>query len=522
MDLKKITAFVMLVLLALPSLTMVVGADPDDPDGAGLAGVIERARIYLGKVRASAENLAGEYPEDHMIQGYLNEIYDLLGQGGEEAPQFLLESGAYGTAELSDDQSHSGTYSVHLETTGDVGDGDEARIVIPMPDGFTLGELDTLSWWEYLVAGYPPHVDVILDMGEDETDALVFEYAYNYESHASETWPTYDALTDDWYKTFSDDGNGPSVITDASNAWLSSGAPGPLTGAPTFYYHTLEYWKLTGDQGIDENTTVLRLEIEVDNWIAQTKAYVDDIKIDGVTYDFEEEPEALGAEGFLNRASVCLGEGQFNSTARNLAAARNILGRANGLLTSMMKKHKVARTVRFMEQFRHRIGGLEDKVNKLRLRLGAGNANKFKASMGLARGRLGQLDEDFPGNNVDSIIDGLENMTGIIGEGFDGLEAGETSDTLEAMDRLEAHIRVLKASAERLRGKGYNTSAVDDELAAAEALLNNMMNSLVGGETDEAEGLIEEIVSDVKGKLKEIRKGHQYKGGKGNGKGKGS
>jgi hypothetical protein len=187
----------------------------------------------------------------------------------------------------------------------------------------------------------------------------------------------------------------------------------------------------------------------------------------------------------------------------------------------MGKAHKVARTEMFMRQFEHRLGGLEDKVNKLRGRLGEG-ANKFKASMGLARGRLGQLDEDFPGNNVDSIIDGLENATGIISEGFDGLEEDETSDTLEAMDRLEAHIRVLKASAERLRGKGYDTSAVDVELADAEALLDNMMNSLVGGETDGAEDLIEEaeeIVSEVKGKIKEIRKGQQNKGGNGKGKG---
>jgi len=37
---------------------------------------------------------------------------------------------------------------------------------------------------------------------------------------------------------------------------------------------------------ISENTTVVQLEIEVDNWVRQTDAYVDDIEIviDGVTY----------------------------------------------------------------------------------------------------------------------------------------------------------------------------------------------------------------------------------------------
>ena len=83
----------MVVFLALPSLTMAARADPDDPDdGADLADAIDRARLYLSKVRTSADNLALEYSENEMMQGYLNEIYDLLDQEGEEAPEILLET----------------------------------------------------------------------------------------------------------------------------------------------------------------------------------------------------------------------------------------------------------------------------------------------------------------------------------------------------------------------------------------------------------------------------------------------
>ena len=501
MDLKKILALAMMALMVIPSLTIAVGADTDgepivdSEDGADLASAIARARLYLGKVRTLADNIDvdGLYPENDMIQGYLDEIYDLLGQDGEDDPEILI-------------------------TTGDVGDGDEDRIVIQMPSGFTLGELETISWSELLVNGYPPHVDVILDMGDGATDALVFEYAYNYESHAAETWPTYDALTGAWYQTFSDDGNGPSVITDTSNAWLSSGAPGPLTGAPTFYYHTLEEWKSPGHEGVSSDTPVLRLEIEVDNWIAQTEAHIDNIKINGVTNDY------FGAEGFLDQASMYFGEDDFNLAARNLAAARNILGRVKGLLTRIAKAHKVTRTERFMEQVRRRIEGIEAKVERLRGRLGESGTYNMMASMGLAKGKLRQLDANLTGNNVDSIIDGLEDTTEIINEDFEELEEDETSNTLEAIDRLEAKIRVLNASADRLSGKGYDIDAVVDELEKAEALLEEIMGLHVEGGTDEAEGLLEDaegFISEANDKIRGIRKEHQNKGSKGKGKGQG-
>ena len=201
-------------------------------------------------------------------------------------------------AELSDEQAHSGSESVHLETTGTEGGGDEARIVIPLPDGTTLGDIDSISWWEYNVAGYPPHVDMFLDVNKNTTydgypddDVLVFEYAYNAISHYGEGGPTYGAETGAWYQTFSDDGNGPAQVDDPASAWPGSGPPGP-PGA--IELNTLADWQsvsgITYDsKTVDSTTPVLWLEIEVDNWIAQTEAYVDDIEIviGGVTYTID-------------------------------------------------------------------------------------------------------------------------------------------------------------------------------------------------------------------------------------------
>jgi hypothetical protein len=207
------------------------------------------------------------------------------------------------TAEKSGDETHNDSETAaYLRAVGASEKGDEARIVISLPEGMTLADIESISWWEYLVSGYPPHVDVIIDVDESEgvtEDALVFEYAYNDTGshyYGGET-PAYGAETGGWYQTFSDDGGGPvAIVGTEALGWLSSQDPGP-PGAATFYSGTLADWQAgsvdTSSLGltIDGSTPVLRLEIEVDDWVAETMAFVDDIEIiiGGVTYtiDFE-------------------------------------------------------------------------------------------------------------------------------------------------------------------------------------------------------------------------------------------
>jgi len=217
-----------------------------------------------------------------------------------------------------DDYMHYvGQYSVLLETYGDPGSGDEARIVIPMPEGFTLGDLNSISWEYYLVTGYAPHVDIMVDTNGDGVidDALVVEYAYN---DADSTTSHGLGLTGAWYTTFSDDGNGPAAVTDTAMAWATTGAPGPLDMTDTnFIYHSLAEWK-TGvtytlgavTKTINEYTPVLALEFEVDNWIVQTEAYIDNIEINGDVYDLEfEEGEPID--------TIVTGTGEISSPDAN-------------------------------------------------------------------------------------------------------------------------------------------------------------------------------------------------------------
>jgi len=274
---------------------------------------------------------------------------------------------------------------------------------------------------------------------------------------------------------------------------------------------------------------VLNVKVAVGEWANGNydaiTGNVDDIEINGITYDFEEEEEEdAEAKYYLDQASAYLVEGDFSLAARNLAAARNILGRVKGLLNSMVKVHKVTRTERFIRQFEHRIEGIEDKVERLRGRLGESGTDNMMASMGLAKGKIHQLGEDLSEDNLEDVIDELEITTESIDEDLEELDGDDISPILMTIDRLEAKIRVLKASAERLSGKGYDTDAVVDELEKAEALLKDIVDllELEEGETDEAEGLLEDaegFVSEASSMIRGIRKEQQNKGSKDKGKG---
>jgi hypothetical protein len=203
------------------------------------------------------------------------------------AEPFTLEASPGADAEPWVDPLDETNPCVHLSVpTAGSGEppvvlGAEARIVMPLPPGTTLGDIESISWREYLETGYPPHVDVIIETGGSE-DALAFEYAYNDVAlHYPEGWPSYNALTDDWYATFGDDGEGPEEVGGSALGWLASGPPGPPTETN---FATLSEWQSEigvtyGAVTVNGDTPVLRIEIEVDNWLGGAEAFVDDIAV---------------------------------------------------------------------------------------------------------------------------------------------------------------------------------------------------------------------------------------------------
>lgn len=188
-----------------------------------------------------------------------------------------------GSARVHSAQVFSGTVAIALSAVGVVGTPDEGTIVITPTVPLPLGYLQSISWQEYLTTGYPPHIDIYLDNTGDGVadDLLVVEYAYNNMTHYTTEAPMpYGALIQAWYATFSDDGNGPAQVDDTCYAWLNSGAAGPPGGAGHIA-GTLAQWK-SGISGFNATSTIVKIELEVDDWVVLSQAFVDQITINGV------------------------------------------------------------------------------------------------------------------------------------------------------------------------------------------------------------------------------------------------
>jgi len=214
-----------------------------------------------------------------------------------------------GVSEWSKDFAYDGLWSIRLNASGKAtgsADVNEGRIVLKLVNGTTLEDIESIEWWVRTVSGYPPHVDLLLDIDEDGTsdDALVAEFAYqpyvgpgyvyvspgvpygHYEQGLGATY--YNPLYDTWVETFQN--SSAELLTvnvsDDTVFWLSSGLSGPYADG---YFGKLEDFKdgvvkiIGGTQPapVNESTVVLEIQIEVDNWIGPSEAYVDKVLLNG-------------------------------------------------------------------------------------------------------------------------------------------------------------------------------------------------------------------------------------------------
>lgn len=179
-----------------------------------------------------------------------------------------------------------GIWQNYLQATGPVPGDSTGTIVINFPAGVTtLGDITTISWWTFLVNGYIPHVDIGLDTNADgiADDWLVCEGAH-INANSVTGWTPYQ-----WFQTF--DGSaltytgwsgipGAPADDNSVNAgtavWLDSLGTG---GAGSL--NTLGAYQ-AGLNGISAATPIVNMEIEVDNWVLPSQAYVNGVMVNGV------------------------------------------------------------------------------------------------------------------------------------------------------------------------------------------------------------------------------------------------
>jgi uncharacterized phage infection (PIP) family protein YhgE len=226
-------------------------------------------------------------------------------------------------------------------------------------------------------------------------------------------------------------------------------------------------------------------------------------------YEFDEDSirESLkAAEKALLALRDELGSPDSDSSiaeiAEELARIRKLLGETNGLLHSTaVKRHKLEVTERFMEQVQNRVVTLNDTILKLRERLEAEKTMMVGHVLGNVYRKVERLRARLSTDNVTDLLDELEDAVDEIDENLDELNGRGTSTNLKSMNVVEARIKVLSKSAERLRRKGRDTSDVDEELEAATGLLKRMMEQLQEGNSTAAQNTLD----DIKKKYEELR-----------------
>ncbi len=201
---------------------------------------------------------------------------------------------------------------IHLEAPGNAGtEANESRIEIRFTEPYTLNDFVNLSWRVNTTVGYPPHADILLsEDGENVTDELVFEFAYQPHVGAGYEYVSpgnpyghydpglqgsyYNPPYNEWVYTFQNatSETGTGIIDNNTVCWLGSGLPGPynISGPAAFFGKLGDFKNGTvtaiGREEISwvsGNTSVIGINIEVDNWIGPSEAYISEITLNGET-----------------------------------------------------------------------------------------------------------------------------------------------------------------------------------------------------------------------------------------------
>ena len=225
--------------------------------------------------------------------------------------------------------------------------------------------------------------------------------------------------------------------------------------------------------------------------IERAEIYLDRVKkmLEEYSLMYSEDPliapKLDELKGILDTAEQCLADatidleiGECNQAAKNHSAARNLIGRAKGILNSIIKEHKVQRAEKFMNQFQRRLNSIQDKVDQLALRLGTSNTMRIKSQIGNAYGQVRNLEGTVTSGNVDDVIRGLRRAIGQVDKEVDDIDDEEVATTIKNLNRYHAKIYVFNQTQSMLQRKGVNTDALRTYIQNADSLFNQFKNNV--------------------------------------------
>ncbi len=222
-------------------------------------------------------------------------MFGLVGAVDTTAITTSRSASGFALSQISDVWANGGSNSARLFAALITGPTNEGRVRIDFNEVVTLNDIENISWMQYVTEGYASHLDLFLDIDFDGDADESLNFEYDKVAHPSDqSVGTMNYARDSWINTFDDKG----IINNGARAWLNSGSPGCGNNAYDcggFIDGLLSEWKAgtADDLRINGSTRVLGFEIEVDGWIVESEAYIDDIVINGVVVEAFEESQII-------------------------------------------------------------------------------------------------------------------------------------------------------------------------------------------------------------------------------------
>jgi hypothetical protein len=219
--------------------------------------------------------------------------------------------------------------------------------------------------------------------------------------------------------------------------------------------------------------------------ILRAQEYLDRIRnmIEALRTEYEGNQDVLDklseVEVQVDAAEDYLVLAQDTNLARHYAAARSLMGRLKGLLTSVFKTHKTERIEKFRTEVVRRIEGINSKITSLSTPLD--NGPEVLTAMNSTKLKLNQVMKSLKAGNNSDAMAYLDAIVNEIDGNIDNLNGTATAVQFKNMYKLKARIRVLEKQALKMQRKGFNATDVLDSISLAQSQLGQVTSNVERG-----------------------------------------
>ena len=233
----------------------------------------------------------------------------------------------------------------------------------------------------------------------------------------------------------------------------------------------------TAAEDVAEEMRCLKMAIErAYSFLERMEEMADRLEDEG--YNVSEVREMLDeARMHLEEAERLISDGEVEEAARELAAARGLLGRAWAYLHKLMMGVRERRIVRFLNHTERRIEALKMRIETLRGRVPEEKLDRCLRRLERVEEKLERMRTRVEEREMRGIVAELDNATSEMVRALGEVE-GDYSRLLMEVDRLQAKMLILNETARRIALRGGNPTEIREEVERAKMKLREMTQHL--------------------------------------------